>query len=86
VYRFSVFEENLKQLDAKRLEVEQLRAQYENRNNIEQELKAKIRELQTKVQLVQDENARLIGGGSERCTLGVRTAVCQFVPRRPRSS
>jgi uncharacterized protein YhaN len=70
--RFSAFEENLKQLESKKLEVEQLRTKYESRTNKEQELRAKIAELQTKLQLVQDENARLIGGGSERCTLGVR--------------
>lgn len=67
-----MFEENLKQLESKKLEVEQLRTKYEGRTNKEQELRAKIAELQTKLQLVQDENARLIGGGSERCTLGVR--------------
>jgi chromosome segregation ATPase len=66
-----MFEEHINQLEEKKLEVEQLRTQYESRGSIEQELKAKIQELQTKLQLVQEENARLIGGGSERCSLRV---------------
>lgn len=66
-----MFEENQKQLDEKTLELEQLRIQNAGRENLEQELRARIKELQIKLRMVQDENARLIGGGSENCSLEV---------------
>lgn len=60
-------------LEENKMELEQLHRRCEAFESLEQEMRARIKELETKLDMVRDENACLIGGGSEHCSLSVST-------------